>query len=52
MKTMNILKFQPNYHDHIIRNKAEYARIKNYIFNNPLEWCNDKLNPTNNFIEL
>lgn len=27
--------FQPNYHDHIIRNDAEYQRIKNYIIQNP-----------------
>ncbi len=35
--------FQPNYHDHIIRNNAEYVRIKNYIINNPLNWDNDSL---------
>ena len=34
--------FQPNYHDHIIRNNAEYKRIKNYIINNPLNWDKDK----------
>ena len=33
--------WQPNYHDHIIRNKKEYFRIKNYILNNPLKWEND-----------
>lgn len=37
--------FQPNYHDHIIRNNAEYERIKNYIINNPLKWEEDKFNP-------
>ena len=35
--------FQPNYHDHIIRNKHEYERIKNYIINNPDKWNQDKL---------
>ena len=30
--------FQPNYHDHIIRNETEYYRIKNYIINNPKKW--------------
>ena len=35
--------FQPNYHDHIIRNSAELERIKNYIVNNPLNWGDDKL---------
>ena len=37
--------FQSNYHDHIIRNNAEYERIKKYIINNPLKWDNDKFNP-------
>ncbi len=36
--------FQPNYHDHIIRNNDEYHRIKNYIINNPKKWIDDKLN--------
>lgn len=36
--------FQPNYNDHIIRNNAEYHRIKNYIINNPKKWNNDKFN--------
>ena len=34
--------FQPNYHDHIIRNNTEYERIKNYIIKNPINWENDK----------
>jgi REP element-mobilizing transposase RayT len=33
--------WQPNYHDHIIRDKQEYFRIKNYIINNPTKWNND-----------
>jgi REP element-mobilizing transposase RayT len=39
--------FQPNYHDHIIRNDSEYQRIKEYIVNNPSKWNDDKFNPTN-----
>jgi hypothetical protein len=35
--------FQPNYHDHIIRNMQEYNRIKNYIINNPIHWEKDTL---------
>lgn len=35
--------FQPNYHDHIIRNQLEYQRIKNYIINNPKNWGKDRL---------
>ncbi|TAH01286.1 MAG: hypothetical protein EAZ15_07600 [Sphingobacteriales bacterium] len=34
--------FQPNYHDHIIRNHTEYQAIKNYIANNPKNWAKDK----------
>ena len=30
--------FQPDYHDHIIRNNIEYQRIKQYIINNPTNW--------------
>lgn len=36
--------FQPNYHDHIIRNNNEYNRIKNYIIVNPQNWGEDKFN--------
>ncbi len=35
--------FQPNYHDHIVRNETEYYTISNYIISNPLNWHNDKL---------
>jgi putative transposase len=34
--------FQPNYHDHIIRNQIEYVAISKYIINNPLNWQKDK----------
>ncbi|MEZ4914498.1 MAG: transposase [Chitinophagales bacterium] len=34
--------FQPNYHDHIIRNQQEHIRISRYIINNPANWDNDK----------
>lgn len=34
--------FQPNYHDHIIRNDREYHAIKRYIVNNPKNWKGDK----------
>ncbi len=36
--------FQPNYHDHVIRNDWEYQRIANYIIQNPAKWENDTLN--------
>ena len=40
--------FQPNYYDRIIRNEAEYQRIKNYIINNPIKWGDDTFNASNN----
>ena len=42
---LNINKFnkdnklwQPNYHDHIIRNETEYRDISKYIIENPKKW--------------
>ncbi|MDP3930339.1 MAG: hypothetical protein Q8R57_15065 [Bacteroidota bacterium] len=35
--------FQPDYHDHIIRNDGEFIRISNYIQQNPKNWEKDKL---------
>jgi REP element-mobilizing transposase RayT len=34
--------WQSRFHDHIIRNDAEYQRISNYIINNPANWKDDK----------
>ncbi len=34
--------WQFRFHDHIIRNHAEYQRIENYIIKNPENWDNDK----------
>lgn len=33
--------FQPNYHDHIIKNHTSYLNIKNYIIKNPIKWEED-----------
>lgn len=33
--------WQVSYHDHIIRNEADYQRIWTYIDNNPLKWEED-----------
>jgi putative transposase len=40
----NNMFFQRDYHDRIIRNEAEYQRIKYYIINNPNNWKGDRLN--------
>lgn len=34
--------WQTRFHDHIIRNDAEYQRISDYIVNNPANWHRDK----------
>ncbi len=34
--------WQPRFYDHIIRNKAEYFRMANYIRNNPVKWTEEK----------
>lgn len=36
--------FQPNYHDHIIRNNRSHQNIAAYIINNPLQWQEDTFN--------
>jgi REP element-mobilizing transposase RayT len=33
--------WQTSYHDHIIRNEADYLRIWNYIDTNPAKWRED-----------
>ncbi|MDL2242491.1 transposase [Bacteroidales bacterium OttesenSCG-928-K03] len=37
-KTNTDFAWQPRFHDHIIRNDAEYQRISDYIINNPANW--------------
>lgn len=34
--------WQDKFHDHVIRNEQEYWAIKNYIFNNPRNWQQDR----------
>jgi putative transposase len=36
--------WQERFHDHIIRDDAEYQRISNYIITNPENWGKDKFN--------
>lgn len=37
--------WQRNYYDHIIRDERDYARIAQYIVENPVRWSEDTLNP-------
>lgn len=41
LSTTNAFKWQPRFHDHIIRNHDELIRIRNYIINNPMNWDSD-----------
>jgi REP element-mobilizing transposase RayT len=52
-KQMNIRRntpgrknWQHDYYDHVIRNHEEYARIDQYIINNPRKWDEDRFNTT------
>jgi putative transposase len=37
-------RWQRSYHDHIIRDDADLARIREYIGNNPVNWASDEEN--------
>ncbi|MCK4547497.1 MAG: transposase [Candidatus Eisenbacteria sp.] len=39
------LVWQRNYYEHVIRDEEEFNRIRQYIFDNPLEWDLDPENP-------
>lgn len=34
--------WQPNYYDHIVRDRADFERIQEYIFTNPARWEADR----------
>lgn len=34
--------WQSRFHDHVVRNEADYLRIWNYICSNPAKWAEDK----------
>lgn len=37
--------WQRNYYEHIIRDEAEWGRIRDYIEANPVRWAEDRENP-------
>lgn len=37
--------WQPNYHEHVVRNDAELERLRRYVEGNPAEWPRDDENP-------
>ncbi|MCX6740152.1 MAG: transposase [Candidatus Parcubacteria bacterium] len=40
-------QWQANYYEHIIKNDEDYARIKEYIAHNPVNWIKDRNNSVN-----
>ena len=42
--------WQRNYYEHIVRDEAELLRIREYVANNPLQWENDRENPSRSVI--
>lgn len=40
-------QWQKSFYDHVIRNEQDYARIQNYIINNPVRWEMDMFHPKN-----
>ncbi|MBN1415573.1 MAG: hypothetical protein JW973_10770 [Bacteroidales bacterium] len=40
-KTNEYFAWQSRFHDHIIHNKIEYYKIRDYIIENPKRWNND-----------
>jgi hypothetical protein len=43
--------WQRNYYEHIIRDQAEFNRIRDYVANNPLQWKNYRENPSRSMSE-
>jgi len=49
INNQNIIIWQRNYYEHIIRNNHELAILREYIENNPAQWEIDEENPKNLF---
>lgn len=47
-QTEGCTNWQPDYHDHIIRNQQSFERISNYIKSNPQNWDEDKFHEDKN----
>ena len=43
----NDFRWQPRFHDHIIRDEESLRQIRKYIINNPNQWELDRNNPKN-----
>ncbi|MGD1716461.1 transposase [Dapis sp. BLCC M172] len=40
-QTKGVPVWQRGYYEHIIRSETSLNNIREYIFNNPINWCND-----------
>jgi len=38
--------WQRNYYEHVVRGDGELLRVREYVLNNPIEWENDRENPS------
>jgi putative transposase len=47
---MASFEWQPRFYDHIIRDEISFNQIRQYIFNNPVQWESDRENPANLYI--
>ena len=48
-KIKGVPVWQRGYYEHIIRNEKSLNNIREYIVNNPLNWCQDEIYPDNVF---
>ncbi len=46
-KTPALPVWQRNYYEHIIRDKGDLNKIREYIIHNPTQWAQDEENPVN-----
>jgi len=51
-KQFGFAMWQRSYHDHIVRDEAEYLKIWQYISDNPAKWHNDCYNDTRETIHF
>jgi putative transposase len=43
--------WQRGFHDRIIRNEAEFGRVRKYIYENPVQWALDREEPEGEWAE-
>ncbi len=48
-KIKGVPVWQRGYYEHIIRSETSLNNIREYIFKNPINWCNDEIYTENIF---